>query len=333
MNYRSIADLNVTIERHLHRFPADVDLVIGVPRSGLLAAAMLALAINVPFSDVEGFVAGRVLATGRTRRRDAFNKALAEMRTIVVLDDSISTGGSMADARATLESAYPDKNFVFAAAYGTRPVHAEADLVLEVVRHPRLFQWNLFHHDLLDQCCVDIDGVLCLDPTTQENDDGAAYLRFMIEAQRKFIPTKKVGYLVTNRLEKYRAETEEWLARQNVMYRELVMLDLPSKAERIRLAPHGRFKGEFYRNSDALLFIESEVRQARQIAQVSGKPVLCTENQQVYMPDAISVEALERRVSALTRFARGGVPLKRFVRQMLGHTMYSKIKEYAGKQQ
>lgn len=333
MNYRSIADLNITIEQNLHRFPADIDLVIGVPRSGLLAAAMLALAINVPFSDVEGFIAGRVLASGRTRRRDAFNRTLSEMRTIVVLDDSISTGGSMTSARASLQSAYPDRHFIFAAVYGARSDHAEADLVLEVVKHPRLFQWNLFHHGLLDQCCVDIDGILCLDPTNQENDDGAAYLRFLIEAQRKFIPTKQVGYLVTNRLEKYRAETEEWLARQNVRYRELVMLDLPSKAERIRLAPHGQFKGEFYRNSDALLFIESEVRQAKQIAQVSGKPVLCTENQQVYMPDSITAEAFKRRVSALTRFARGEASLKRFARQMLGHSVYSKLKEYAGKQQ
>ncbi|MDQ8727655.1 phosphoribosyltransferase family protein [Bradyrhizobium sp. LHD-71] len=332
MNYRSIADLNATIERNLHRFPSDIDLVIGIPRSGLLAASMLALAINVPFTDVEGFIAGRVLATGRTRRRDTFDKPVSEIQTIVVLDDSISSGNSMANVRASLVSAYPDKNFVFTAAYGTRPSHTEADLILDVVKHPRIFQWNLFHHDLLDQCCVDIDGVLCLDPTTQENDDGSAYLRFLLEAQRKFIPTKRVGYLVTSRLEKYRANTEEWLARQNITYRELIMLDLPSKSERIRLAPHGRFKGEFYRASDALLFIESEIGQARQIAQVSGKPVLCIENQQMFLPDRISVEALERRASALTHFVRGGLPLKRFARQMLGQTMYNKLKDYAGKQ-
>ncbi len=42
MNYRNIADLNHTIRQNLHRLPRNVDVVVdvvvGIPRSGLLAA-------------------------------------------------------------------------------------------------------------------------------------------------------------------------------------------------------------------------------------------------------------------------------------------------------
>src|SRR5262245_61017528 len=63
MHYRSVANLNEAVVRNLHALPRDVDVVVGIPRSGLLAGTMLALAMNVPLADVEGFVAGRLLAT------------------------------------------------------------------------------------------------------------------------------------------------------------------------------------------------------------------------------------------------------------------------------
>ncbi|RUU06821.1 phosphoribosyltransferase, partial [Mesorhizobium sp. M7A.T.Ca.TU.009.01.3.2] len=37
MHYRSISDMNDAIVRGLHRLPRDIDLVVGVPRSGVLA--------------------------------------------------------------------------------------------------------------------------------------------------------------------------------------------------------------------------------------------------------------------------------------------------------
>ena len=48
MNYRSIADLNHTILKQLHMLPRDFDLVVGVPRSGMLPANLIALYLNLP---------------------------------------------------------------------------------------------------------------------------------------------------------------------------------------------------------------------------------------------------------------------------------------------
>jgi hypoxanthine phosphoribosyltransferase len=172
MQYRSVADLNDDIVRYLHRFPREIELVVGVPRSGLLAGAMLALALNVPLGDVDGVIDGRVLSTGRTRRRPSFDLALSDIHNVLVIDDSINSGNSLSDVRKRLQSTYPEKAFTFCAVYGTGSQHPNVDIVLEVVPHPRVFQWNFMHHDLLERCCVDIDGVLCVDPTESENDDG-----------------------------------------------------------------------------------------------------------------------------------------------------------------
>ncbi len=96
--------------------------------------------------------------------------------------------------------------------------------------------------------------------------------------------SRPLGTLVTSRLEKYRPQTEGWLAAQGVQYDRLIMLDLPSKAERQRLFAHGTFKGNYYRDSDAILFVESENRQAKQIAEIAGKPVLCLQTHSMIQP-------------------------------------------------
>ncbi|OBQ67653.1 phosphoribosyltransferase family protein [Mesorhizobium erdmanii] len=292
MHYRSISDMNDTIVSNLHRLPRDIDLVVGVPRSGVLAATLVSLAANIPMTDLDSFLDGRVYTSGITKRRAALDRKVSDMRKVLVIDDSIAGGNAMRDARARIEAAGIEGDFTYAAVFGLEPRHAETDLVFEVVLHPRMFQWNFMHHKFLAQCCVDIDGVLCLDPTEAENDDGPAYEKFLSEARPLHAPTHRIGWLVTSRLEKYRALTEAWLARNGIQYDQLVMLDLPSKAERQRLGAHGSFKADFYRKSDAILFIESEHPQALRITELSGKPVLCVETHMVSFPDKLSLPAL-----------------------------------------
>ena len=42
MIYKSYQDLSCTIRRMLWKIPSDVGLVVGVPRSGMIAALMVA---------------------------------------------------------------------------------------------------------------------------------------------------------------------------------------------------------------------------------------------------------------------------------------------------
>lgn len=331
MNYRSLADLNDTIITNLHRLPRDIDLVVGVPRSGLLAANLLSLVSNIPLTDLDSFLQGRVYSSGTTKRTAQLDRDLADMRRILVLDDSISSGAAMREARERIAAAGLQADILFAAVYGIRASHPEVDFVFEQVKLPRIFQWNFMHHIVLEQACVDIDGVLCLDPTDQENDDGDAYRRFLDKAVPLHTTSRRIGWLVTSRLEKYRDLTEAWLKRQGIEYGELVMLDLPSKKERQRLGAHGSFKAEFYRKSDSTLFIESEERQAETIARLSGKPVLCVETHQIHLPEPLSPAAMRQQMRNLpTRLKQRGRSAgdrwKVMARHVLGDAGYQALK-------
>lgn len=337
MNYRSIADMNDAILQNLGRLPRRIDLVVGVPRSGLLAANLLGLALNAPMTDVEGLIEGRVLATGRTRRTAAHARASDAERTVLVIDDSVFKGHSMREVRERIAAAGVPGRIVTCAVFGNAREHPDVDVVLEAVPQPRLFQWNVFHHGLLEQCCVDIDGVLCCDPTPEENDDGEAYLRFLGNATPMMVPTRPIGWLVTSRLEKYRPQTEAWLRAAGIAYRELVMLDLPSAEERRRANAHGGFKAEVYKSLDAVLFIESEHAQAERIAELAGKPVLCLETQHVVdpAPSALAarqaLKALPRRIRLAKTPLTDRGSLKLAVRGMLGEARWARLKALAGR--
>jgi uncharacterized HAD superfamily protein/hypoxanthine phosphoribosyltransferase len=283
MHYRSVADLNGAIVKGLHRLPRDLDLVVGVPRSGVLAASLLSLAANIPMTDLDSFAAGRIFSLGFTKRGSTI-RSLSDVRKVLVLDDSINQGAAMRNARAKIAASQTSAEPMFAAVYGLPGGHSEVDYVFETVSQPRLFQWNVMHHILLERSCMDLDGVLCADPTGAENDDGPAYQRFLKSARLLQRPSRRIAFIVTSRLEKYRALTQAWLARHGIQYGKLIMLDLPSKKERQRQSAHASFKADFYRASDAVLFIESEYDQANRIAQASGKPVLCTETQKMVLP-------------------------------------------------
>ncbi|WP_072395368.1 phosphoribosyltransferase family protein [Hyphomicrobium sp. CS1GBMeth3] len=327
MHYRSVADLNDDIISGLPLLPPDVDLVIGIPRSGLLAGTLLALALNVPATDVEGFLAGRILSTGRTRRRELFDSDPRRARRVLVVDDSADTGQSVRDARARLTSEHPGVAFSFCVVYGTAPECDGVDITLKVVPQPRLFQWNVMHHNMLARCCVDIDGVLCSDPSDDENDDGERYLKFLLNAPPFHTPTRRIGWLVTSRLEKYRKETEAWLAKRGIEYGELHMLDLPSREARLKAGSHGSFKAEVYsRTTGALLFIESEREQAREICRLAGKPVLSLGSQELFTPEPLSPLALAQRVRTLpARYrAEPGSPTS-LARQVVGSALRSTV--------
>ena len=283
MNYRSISDMNDAILRNLHRIPPDIDLIVGVPRSGMFAAELLALLINVQLTDLDSYSEGRVFTSGITKRIGKKTKEAAQQK-VLVIDDSINGGTAMQNARDRIAEAAIEDIVLFAAVYGSKPNHPEADLVMETVAQPRMFQWNFMHHKFLRQSCIDIDGVLCHDPSKEENDDGPIYARFLEQARPLYRFTRPLGTLVTSRLEKYREPTEAWLKSQGVRYETLRMLDLPSKKERQRLGIHGAFKAEVYRESDASLFIESENAQAFKIAEISGKPTLCLQTHKLILP-------------------------------------------------
>ncbi|MDX5515714.1 phosphoribosyltransferase family protein [Stenotrophomonas sp. RG-453] len=287
MNYRSIDDLSRTISLHLHEVPQDTEIVVGIPRSGMLPASIIALKLNIPLTDIHSFIRNDELKTGSTRNYKLKKLSRpADARKILLVDDSVASGSSMKEAIKLL-SEFKERGgtVVTLAIYAERAHRTCVDKHFEVVNQPRMFEWNIMHHPRLSEACLDIDGVLCVDPGEDENDDGRNYLHFVQNARPLIIPTTQVKHLVTSRLEKYRKPTEEWLSRNGVRYRTLHMLDLPTAEERRRLNMHHKFKASIYGSDpEATLFIESEPEQAKEIMLATGKPVYCTGDNLLYTP-------------------------------------------------
>ena len=284
MHYRNVTDLNNIILRKLSILPRDFDLIIGIPRSGMLPANLLALYLNLPYTDIHSFVNGHIYQAGERSR--FFN--LKDMKKILVVDDSVASGTAMDRSRQTLRDAEKKFEMKYCAVYMVPGKEKTVDYYFEMVPLPRFFQWNILNHSALEKACFDIDGVLSVDPDEEDNDDGERYVRFLLNAAPLFIPGSRIGTIVTSRLEKYRKETEEWLRNNNIKYNELVMLDMPDMKARQKAGNHAEHKAKTYMSKPYVLFIESDVRQAAEINRISGKPVLCTANFQMIF-DAESV--------------------------------------------
>lgn len=325
MQFRSFADLNRTVLLNLQHLPLDVDVVVGIPRSGLLPASIIALALNLPLASVDGFASGQLLASGKTKWCEALAVSASQCRKVLLVDDSSLTGIAMGAAREKLRHARPDVEVTTVAVFGVFGVNRNVDIVLERVGEPRVFEWNVMHHKgALARACVDIDGILCRDPTEQENDDGEAYLRFLANTTPLHRPTGTIHALVTSRLEKYRKETESWLARHGVSYERLIMLDLPDAETRRAMGAHGAFKAQYYAsNRNAVLFIESERSQAETIAATSKKPVLWLPGATMVYHDGVAPADTRALARAADPYARR---VKRLVRGLVGAAAYERLK-------
>jgi uncharacterized HAD superfamily protein/pyrimidine operon attenuation protein/uracil phosphoribosyltransferase len=283
MELKTYSDLSADIKKNVHKFQCgNFDLVVGIPRSGMIPAYMIALLLNKSCTDLRSLIEDLPLQKGSRPLGCAIQKP-SDAKRVLLVDDSIWSGNAMKSALQQIPDDVKEK-ITTLAVYSTERVRDDIDITLCYVQPPRVFEWNIFHHGVIAHACVDIDGVLCQDPTREQNDDGECYKNFLLNATPLILPSGTINTLVTNRLEKYRPETEEWLRRHHVKYDKLLMLDLPSAKERQRLRLHAAYKGEYYKTSSHRLFIESESGQAKEIAKISQKPVFCIESNQMYGP-------------------------------------------------
>lgn len=287
INYRSIASLNRDVLCWLQELPREIDIVVGIPRSGLLVANLLSLHLDIPLTDVEGFINGRIIQTGVRYNGDT-KELLSSAKKILVVDDSVFQGTQMRAIRAKIEQAKISHEVIYGAVYVKPGSQNIVDHFYELLPTPRFFEWNVFHHGAMESFCVDVDGVLCRDPTEEENDDGERYERFIQNVESWIVPSKTIGWLVTCRLEKYRGLTEEWLAEHGIKYKHLIMMDFPDKESRIKSKSHAVYKAQVYKDTCALFFIESSLTQAMEIVRLVGKEVLCMETREVISPNCVN---------------------------------------------
>lgn len=283
LNYRSLEDMVSELKTKAFMIPEGVDLVVGIPRSGMVPAYLVGLMLSRPVISFDEYLMD-ISATKGDRPQNDIAPNKSQINALFV-DDSINFGNAFNRITALHKATYQGRPVAaqYLAVYASEHWSSDSVITLARCELPRIFQWNYTNHGIAQNACYDLDGVLCIDPTDEENDDGRLYSDFILNARPLYIPNYRIKAIVTSRLEKYRSQTEVWLKEHGVRYEQLHMLDLPSKAERLRLKAHGSFKAKIYTDlKDTFLFVESNTSQAQEIARLTGKPVICTANDRFY---------------------------------------------------
>ena len=281
INYVTNAQLCNIVRENIYKIPRDIDGVIGIPRGGMLIASVISEFLNLPLYSVESFLRGEDIGFG------AAGKTIvpSSHKKYIVVDDSASSGKSFRNIREILSTR--DEKFVYVAAVcDDRKKLDCVDIVLSYVREFRLFELNMFRLPLIRAMILDLDGVICENPPTWIDFDEEKYVDFITNARPKFPIRYAPLAICTTRILKYSSITTDWLKRNNVPYKNIYMLDLPSIKERFENIKNPCVKNmkatAYNKYKKAILFIESNPKEAMHIFNMTGRPVLCTDNNTLY---------------------------------------------------
>jgi len=146
LEYRSFDDMNKLLLKNISLFPRNIDLIVGIPRSGMLPANLLALYLNKPFTDIDSFLDKRIYSSGE--RKMAVNTS--DVRNILVIDDSVYSGNALGKVKMKLMHLNIEFSIQYAVVFATTLSKKMVDYYCEIIDAPRIFQWNLFHHSLIN---------------------------------------------------------------------------------------------------------------------------------------------------------------------------------------
>jgi len=262
------------------KIPPDVTAIAGVARSGLSAATMLSMYMHLPMVTIRQTM-GDVVQTGNGWRLGGSKHVNPKTEKVLVVDDTVMTGNSLKAIKPLIDREFG--NAVYAAVYVNPKAVLKPDIWSVDLPWPHILEWNVFNSILSPSSAMDFDGILCHDCPPGSDDDGPKYLEFIRNAQPLYTPRRcPIPLIVTARIEKYRAETEDWLRRHGIAWHRLVMHPAATLAER-RRDNIAAFKARYYAEWAAKhratpgphLFFESEDHQAREIGRLSKLLTIC----------------------------------------------------------
>lgn len=284
IHFKSYGDLGRDITKNFRKFSGDWDLVVGIPRSGMVPAYMIALALNVNCTDISSWVNNYPLKRGVTRGVRKELSAPWEAKKILIVDDSIMSGNSI---RREID-ALPDwlaSRATTLAVYSGKPIRSDVDIILEFVPHPRAFEWNIFHHKVINRSCICFEGMI---------RESVSYDK-EVTKQFRYIPSEVIDTIVTSQIESKRYEVENCLANVGISYRNLIMAD--NSVNLMKMDSIVNFKIGVFIASAAELFFEGNSDQARLICRGAKKPVFCLSDNCIYNPgDELGARFIKNKV-------------------------------------
>lgn len=268
MHVTTVADLARTVLEGLDRLPEDIDLVAGIPRSGMLPAALIALHLNVPLTDVGALLEGRVHETGMTRRTERSAPGPVAARHVLVVDDLTGSGGTVRTWRERLTDVARTTRLTYLSVYADPAAAALVDLHLADCPPDTVFEWNVLHLRNAKHVAVELDGVLAAPLAPADLADGTALRAALDRTRPRIVPSHRLGRIITARPERFRRETEAWLERHDIRHDGLVMRpdDVGDVAD---------FKARALRDAPQALFVEPDPEVAALVARRTGRAVWC----------------------------------------------------------
>jgi len=264
-SFVTVDELVIWTTEWIKSFPTSYDLIIGIPRSGLLVATIIALKLGKPLSTPELFCQNQFF------KSDVIPKK-REYKNILLVDDSFTSGRTMEKSLKLLLSHQGNLNITRATLITTKNSANSVDLYYKIIPHPRIFEWNIVHAKK-GKLASDLDGVICENcpPGIDSHED--LYIEWIKTAKPYIIPTFEIDVIISSRLERYRSETEMWLAKHGVRYKELILWDIKSKKE--RKGNHGRYKSEILLKYKPDRFWESSLKEAEEVWEATKIPTWC----------------------------------------------------------
>jgi uncharacterized HAD superfamily protein/hypoxanthine phosphoribosyltransferase len=251
------------------RLPQNYDVIVGIPRSGLIVASIIACRLGKPLTTPDKMLNAEYWLPTKDQ-----TIKIGKVRNVLLVDDATGRGETMQTFYWQLKNVFGDSlNITRASLLVEKRATDKVDLYYKVLTKGAFFEWNLVHCERRP-LGVDIDGVLCEEPPPEVDADERKYVNFISNARPYIIPQYTIEVIVTNRLERYREITEEWLKRHNVKYKNLIMLDLPSKRFRTQKIMIQN-KVNAIRQFDLYWFWESNWTEAQAIYKACRIPVLC----------------------------------------------------------
>lgn len=266
--------------------PADITGIVGVARSGLSAATMAAMYLQLPLLAIRQ-TKNDIIEAGNGWRLGG-HRHIEPKGRVVVIDDTVMTGNSLRAINPLVQKHYPGA--VTAAVYVNPRALKKPDIWAVNLPWPHLLEWNMFNSVLSPSLALDFDGILCQNCSLQDDDDGARYLKFIENAKPLYTPRKcAIPLIVTARIEKYREPTLQWLRRHRITVQKLVMHPADTLAARNRddictfkARHYGAWASQHRAIPGPAAFVESEDWQAKRIATLSRRIVICPASEQIY---------------------------------------------------
>lgn len=216
------------------QLPLDIGAIIGIPRSGLIPAAVMATYLHLPLytisPDNEIIPAGGGSRTG-------YGKLLPTGEYLLV-DDTNHNGLTIEYLRQRIPWLC---DIPLAVVYAKHP--EKVDYYHQELPRPHLMEWNLFNASFISSLATDLDGIICKNPPHSHKP--------------LFLPrNREVGTIITARPESQRAGTEEWCKQHRVKYSRLIMW--PGDPQKRDLLSIARWKADMCSVVGAEFYIESE---------------------------------------------------------------------------